>query len=114
MDNEERRNETTDDDTKQDDDDAETLGIEANSIAATFMPIQDDDDTRPSPKKGGIFPPRPRLLERAEPKPIHDVPSYLHPIAGGPYSIIVCCIPMPSYTPSSSISPSFISGQATT
>jgi hypothetical protein len=38
MDNEERRNETTDDDTKQDDDDAETLGIEANSIAATFMP----------------------------------------------------------------------------
>ena len=36
MDNEERRNETTDDDTKQDDD-AETLGIEANSIAATFI-----------------------------------------------------------------------------
>jgi hypothetical protein len=34
MDDEERRNETTDDDTKQDDDDADTLGIEANSIAA--------------------------------------------------------------------------------
>lgn len=96
-------NETTDDTTQ--DDDAETLGIEANSIAATFIATLVTNDEYTDKLK---------FVECAQTYRLSDGSYPLLPNAGGPYGVL-CCVPMPSNDPcSSSRSASFISGQATT